>query len=192
MKNKIKANTVKQILAKVMLVAMIFSLISMTGCEFVLSNTIENQPNTNTPEHHEPEDLVNGMLAKMQAAGYEEMKATAYMYYQAPDINRRYLLDLEIVDGKLIINGKTYDKITYDTEYIIEYDSLMFIDDIPENEEKFEKLREIQKHKGFYILKCSTSDVAFDILACEYDNTYYFLILGQLGTVIRVHSLVIE
>ena len=185
MKNEnLKTNKTK-LIAKLMLVVMLLSLVATTGCSLIPQKTTEEN------KHHEPEDLVNGMLAKMQAAGYEKMEGIAYAYLKAPYLDRQYNLEVEIVNESIFLNGVIYDEITYDNNYELKYDDAMFL--LPIEQTKSEILESIKAYKSYYILKSSISNTyGYQVAVYESGNTYYFFTFDQSYAVIRVHELIIE
>ena len=119
MKNTNRKLNKTKLIARLMLVVMLLTLVATTGCSLIPQKTTEEN------KHHEPEDLVNGMLAKMQAAGYEKMEGIAYAFLKAPYLDRQYNLEVEIVNESIFLNGVIYDEITYDNNYELKYDDAM-------------------------------------------------------------------
>lgn len=183
-----------KLIARVMLIVIVLSSMVITSCEWV-SQFYPNQTTTTTENivHHEPEDLVNGMLAKMKAAGYEEMKAIADMYYQAPYLSASYLLDLEIKNGCIYIYGIIYDDITYVTEYDLVYDDNLVWYTSNYDKEIYETLQMIQNHNSCYIIKPQIqSGYGLEIAVYEINDVYYFLASYDAGEVVRIHTLTIK
>ena len=158
-------NKIKIIAGVVLLLVLISSALSFVGCGYK-----ENDVN------HNPEDLVNGMLAKMKAAGCEEMKATAEFFFQAGYISSVYDYQVEIIDGKLYLHGYIFDDITFVNNHQVAYKDTILEEALKHDKEKYDILLKIQNHKGCYILKPQEDNaIAFKIAVYEIDNSYYFL-----------------
>lgn len=190
-----KTSKIKHI-ARVMLIAIILLSITITSCES-LPQFFSHQTTMTTPKennvHHEPEDLVNGMLAKMQAAGYEENKIEAHLYFDAPYLDWKYDYNVEILNGQIYLSGILYDEITYESDYELKYDDMMFVEGLFVEEEKYEILQQIQDHKKYYILKSTNSNrYGHQIAVYESGNTYYFLAFSESEVVIRIHKIIID
>ena len=181
-----------KLIARAMSVLMILSTVATTGCEFFTpSQTTENSQKEVI--NHEPQDLIDGLVAKMQAAGYEEMKAVADLYFDAPYLDWKYNYYVEIIDGQLWLSGVIYDEVTYETDYEFKYDDMMFVEGLQVDTEIYETLQQIKEHKQYYILKSTTSTrYGHQIAVYESGNTYYFLAFSGYGEVVRIHKIMID
>ena len=188
---KFQMNKTK-LIARVMLLVIILSTIATTGCEFfATSEATENSQKEVI--NHEPQDLIDGLVAKMQAAGYEEIKAVADLYFDAPYLDWKYNYYVEIIDGQLCLSGVVYDEVTYETDYEIKYDDMMFAEGLQVDTEIYETLQQIKEHKQYYILKSTTSNrYGYQIAVYESGNTYYFLAFSGDGVVVRIHRIIID
>ena len=187
MKNEnLKTNKTK-LIAKLMLVVMLLSLVATTGCSLIPQKTTEEN------KHHEPEDLVNGMLAKMQAAGYEEMEEMAEFYFQCPYINSTTNYTVKIVDGKIYLHGYIFDDISYVTDYLLIYESSLLSYASNRDVEKYEMLLKIQNSSECYILiPQEENGVGFKIVVYEIEGDYYFLASYYNDEVQKIHKVTID
>ena len=124
-----------KLIARMMLLLMIVSTFATTGCEFFTpSQTTENSQKEVI--NHEPQDLIDGLVAKMQAAGYEEMKVTAEFFVQAAYISSVYDYQLEIIDGKIYLHGYVFDDIIYVNNHEVEYKDTILEETLKYDKEK--------------------------------------------------------
>ena len=187
MKNtNLKPNKTK-LVARLMLVVVLFSTIVITGCSLIPQKTTEEN------KHHEPEDLVNGMLAKMQAAGYEKMEEMADFYFQCPYINSSTNYTVKIVDGKIYLHGYIFDDISYVTDYSLMYESSLLPYASNRDVEKYEMLLKIQNSSGCYILVSQEENsVGLKVIVYEIDGDYYFLASYYNDEVQKIHKVTID
>lgn len=167
-------------------------LLSLTmSCSLFLSNQTEQTTTSSILEHHEPEDLVNGIVSKMQAEGYEEMKTFAELYAQAAYINSTYNYLVEIIDGNIYINGYIFDNIAYVNNCCFVYDNaiLPYVSD----EDKYAMLLRIQNDLGYYVLIPRDENGSENrIVVCEIDGEYYFLSSFYNDEVQKIYKLIID
>lgn len=191
MKNQYFKSMKIKFVAWVMLIMMLLFLMATTGCCLFLSNQTEPTTTSSILEHHEPEDLVNGLVAKMQAEGYEEMKTTAELYAQAAYIDSTYNYTVEIIGGNIYINGHAFDNTAYVNNCYFVYDKaiLPYVYD----EEKHAMLLRIQNALGYYILIArEENSIENKIIVCKIDGEYYFLSSFYSDEVQKIHKLIID
>lgn len=185
-------NNTKHIARIMVLILLLSSTINLVGCEKIF--VYQTEPTTNNNIHHEPEDLINSMLAKMEAAGYEEMKATAEFFFQAASISSIYDYSVEIVDGKIFLHKHIFDDISYVNDHQVIYTDTILTTALKWDKEKYDVLVKIQNHKGCYILKPQEDNaIAFKIAVYEIDNSYYFLeYYYDCVEVMKIHKVTID
>ena len=164
-----------KLIARVILLMIIVSTILTTGCQFFTSNeTTENSQKEVI--NHEPQDLINDLIAKMQAAGYEKMILKAEYFYFEPMEDYLYTLNVKIVDDHFSMNGIIYEVIAYDNNRYPKF--LPFASNIPP--EKYEVLLKIQELNSCYVLRTEDEEYSSfgfgnPLLVYEMDGDYYFL-----------------
>ena len=183
-----------KLIARLMLIVMLLTLTIMTGCNLFPNTTTKQSTTNNLPEHHEPEDLVNGILAKMQAAGYTETKAKAEMYLRSFTISAIYGYPIEIIDGDIYICDFVFDDVTYVTDYCFEYGETILVSATSGSNEKYDMILKIQNYPGCYILKSEKkTGIGDKIIVYEIDGEYYFLTLYPGYDIVEtVHKMTIE
>lgn len=184
-----------KLIARAILVVIILSTILTTGCQFFTPNeTTENSQKEVI--NHEPQDLINGLIAKMQAAGYEEMKFTAEYFYFEPIFHEYcYSLSIKIVDNHFLINGIIYDDISYSNNYLPTFQALNLPHALELHPEKYEVLLKIQETNSCYVLKTEDEEHSYfgnPILVYEIDGDYYFLGCYYEKTVVTVNKATIK
>ena len=188
---------VEKFFARFVLLMIILSTVATTGCEFFVTKGTEQTTENSQKEviNHEPQDLIDGLVAKMQAAGYEEMKFTAEYFYFEPGFDYAYSLKIEIVDDYFLINGVVYDVMSYNINSYpnFEYIGLSMAS---KNPEKYEVLLKIQELNSCYVLKTKDEkdSIGFGnpILVYEMDSDYYFLGCWYEEYVLRVNKATIN
>ncbi len=195
MKNtKFKTNKTK-LIAIMMLLVIILSTIVTTGCEFFVTKEIEQTTENSQKEviNHEPQDLIDGLITKMQSAGYDKMEAIAEFFFQCGHISSVYNYSVEIIDGKMYLNGYVYDVISYVADYDLVYENSLLSDALSRDVEKYDILLKIQNQSGCYILQPQEENgIGFKIVVYDIEGDYYFLASYYSGEVQKIHKVSID
>ena len=185
----------KRITSILLVLVMVLSSAAIVGCD--LSTLIGGEGTTTTTtnkiEDNEPKDLIIRMTNRMKAAGYDEMKETAYFYFQSQGISSIYDYSVEIVDGKIYLHGYIFDDIIYVTNHDFVYAESILPYALSSDEEIYETLLKIQNHGECYILKPQEENgVGFQILVYEIEGEFYLLASYYTDEVLKIHKVTIE
>ena len=184
-----------KLIAKLMLCVMLLSTLATTGCGFFTpSKTTENLETESI--NHEPQDLIDGLVDKMQSAGYDKMEFTAEYYYFESGFDYAYSLKIKIIDNHFVINGVVYDDISYNNSCSPNFEAIDLSRASKMFPEKYEVLLKIQELNSCYVLKTKEekNSLGFGnpILVYEMDGDYYFLGCWYEEYVLRVNKATIE
>ena len=185
-----------KLIARMMLLLMIVSTFATTGCEFFTpSQTAENSQKEAI--NHEPQDLIDGLVAKMQAAGYEKMEFTAEYFAFHGTFSYLNTLKIKIVDNCFLINGIVYyDDISYNNNRYPNFEALDLKSVTFRNPERYEVLLQLQELNSCYVLNNEQEDDSLfgnPILVYEMDGDYYFMACySDEECVLKIHKATIK